>query len=114
MIGHNNTVSEHETIKHKVFYFLMNLSLELDGKTNRIHVSITDLIDYIDEIKKCNEYNNQLGGAKHIKSLGCLKDIVERLTAGHPPSKIEVDDLLDRWMKNDVDLEYCQRPIKLY
>lgn len=118
MFGHDNTISEHQNIRHKTFDFLMNLTLELEGKRieskHRIHVSITDLIDFIDELEKCNEYNKQLGGVKHAKSMKCLESIVKRLTTGKVCDKIEVNDLLGRWMKDNVDLEHCQRPIKLY
>jgi hypothetical protein len=115
MIGYDNTISEHDLIKHKTFDFLVDLTFQLEGKTGWIcGVSVVDLIDFIEELEKCNEYQNQLGGAKHIKSLDRLRKIVDRLTAGEACGKMKVDELLHDWMRDDADLEYCRRQIKHY
>jgi hypothetical protein len=109
MFGHDNTISKHQTIKGKTFWFLVRLANNSKSKPD---ISVVNLIDYIDELKTCDKY--QIDSPKHQIPIKSLETIINCLTGDEAPGKMEIDDLLHNWMKADADLEHCRTTFKHY
>lgn len=111
MIGISNTRSEHQTIKHKVFDFLLVKMFEAEGKNikNLDMVGITDLIDYVDELKNC--YKRKLyDHGRHDGAIQFLDQIIRAL----PTEKSQFEKLISIWNRVNVDLEHCRERTVCY